>query len=931
MITCSTIDNLHQADTGLTDELLHSVSPEWNIVRKICSLPQGELCLIRNKKNKKGIQSESLLQFARLTIPEESDYLEEVLPRKSELTGLFKDAPNIVPVQDFYMVRKSGEYCCFLQMENMPSLSSMLPACEKGTVPESQVLKAALDICRALIFCQDVGLVHRSISPASIFIDSSGDYRLGYFDLFGNAISSGSSAPESGALSYVAPEQFSGRSCSSSVDLYSLGLVLYQLLNRGRMPFLPSAPLHYSTADIDAANYRRLHGDPLPAIPDADISLQNIIRKCCSIRPEERYPSAREFYSALLSCVRPDMPGYEALTGNGVKAVPQLSVVPAVPAFIKFCGGDPESFADDKKNGGGKDPVQDEIETEEYDLNAPESHIGALPVLVAAAGLIMLILGVAAFLGGKPALQICRPALSNLSQSLSRETEKIFSDSGNRALAAVDEMTVEIPDPVLKKALLSALGLEGDEIRISDTRNVRELILGEGTDSPEEQAAVTSLAGLESFSRLKKLSLRRMNISDSTDLSALTRLKRLRILNLQDNSLSSLESLENLRRLTWLDLSKNRITSLSPLQGMTNLKSLALYENTISDLSPLSSLTGLEELYLDGNDITDITPLSGLTELETLRLDNNRIWDISPLKTLSSLTSLALTGNQITDLASLQESVSIQELWLDSNPIGTLPDLSGMADLLYLNLDNTLISDLSGLSGVQSLEELVLSDNNIWDISPLAQLTGLVYLDLENNSIYEPEPLVGLDSLEVLYLGKNRITGLSSLGKLTKLNTLALQDNQIVQIDPLAPLKGLKSLDLSGNNISSLTALQGMTGLTWLNIGSNSVSDLSPIGVCTELETLQAYRNNITDLTPLNNLLNLKYLVLDSNSVSDLSALKNHQKLERLYIENNTVNDITVLTELKNLNKVYLAGNYLYDYTVLDRFPDTTDVYTQPQ
>ena len=930
MIMQTTTDHLFQSESSLTNELLGSVMPGWETVRIVSASPQGDLYLIRNIR--KNTPSESLLQFTRVTMRELSDRFEGALPDPGGLTDLFKDAPNLVPLQDCHIIRNREECLCFLRMENMPALQSILPACEAGTVPESEVFKAALDICRALIFCHDAGVIHMGISPASIFIDPSGNYRLGYFDLLGKTLVSGSSIPKRGSISYVAPEQFSGRDCSSAVDVYSLGLVLYQLLNRGRVPFLPSAPLQYSTADIDNANYRRLHGGFLPAIPDADINLQGIIRKCCAIRPEDRYSSSRELYRALLSCLRPDLPDHKRLLSSYPETLPQPSVLPELPVYLKKTDTSQDIFPEDTEdNIDEMDLVPDSTGAGEYEAEAPESRIHAAPFVIAAAGLLLIIAGVAVFMVKKPPIQNCRPVLSGLSRSLSHNTIGNISDTGNRALQVIDETSIEIPDPVLKRAVLTALGISGNEVRVSDTRNVKELLLGNSDDAPDPQEAIVSLAGLESFPHLKKLSLCRMNISDTADLSALSRLQRLRTLDLHGNSLSSTDAVKGLRKLTWLDLSRNRISDLSSLQELTELKSLALYENEITDLSGLASLTGLQELYLDSNSITDITPLSNLRELETLRLDNNLVSDISPLRSNTSLGSLTLTGNQITDLSSLGEFSSVQELWLDNNPIGAFRDLSGMTDLLYLNLGNTRISDLSGLADLQSLEELVLSDNYIWDITPLGQLTGLVYLDLENNSISDLMPLAGLDSLETLYLGRNRISDIAALRGLTKLTTIALQDNWISLIDPLALLTDIQSLDLSGNSISSLTALNNYKNLTWLNVGSNSISDLAPLEGCTELETLQAYSNSITDLTPLRNMLKLKYLVLNRNSVSDLSALKNHQNLERLYIEYNNVTDVSVLTELKGLKKIYLAGNILSDTTVLDRFPETTDVYTLPQ
>lgn len=108
-----------------------------------------------------------------------------------------------------------------------------------------------------------------------------------------------------GTISYMAPEIFQGRSYDHTADIYSLGLVLYQLLNKGRMPFLPAED-SYTTQDIDSANYQRLYGMPVPGLTGnhigeerIDSRLDAVVRKACEVDPADRYQTAMEFYDAL--------------------------------------------------------------------------------------------------------------------------------------------------------------------------------------------------------------------------------------------------------------------------------------------------------------------------------------------------------------------------------------------------------------------------------------------------------------------------------------------------------------------------------------------------------------------------------------------------------------------------------------------------------
>ena len=102
-----------------------------------------------------------------------------------------------------------------------------------------------------------------------------------------------------GAWPYMAPEMAGLKNYDSRVDIYSLGLVLYQLLNRNKLPFLdPEKHLH-SAAEREAALRRRLSGEQLPRPRDGSDQLVKVILKACKYDPDKRYASASEMKSAL--------------------------------------------------------------------------------------------------------------------------------------------------------------------------------------------------------------------------------------------------------------------------------------------------------------------------------------------------------------------------------------------------------------------------------------------------------------------------------------------------------------------------------------------------------------------------------------------------------------------------------------------------------
>ena len=91
-----------------------------------------------------------------------------------------------------------------------------------------------------------------------------------------------------GTLKYMAPEVYAGKQFSSNIDTYSLGLVMYELLD-SRSP-----------VSKEAALYQRFSGAQLPRLPRSDEALQSIIMKACAYKPEDRFSSATEMLNELL-------------------------------------------------------------------------------------------------------------------------------------------------------------------------------------------------------------------------------------------------------------------------------------------------------------------------------------------------------------------------------------------------------------------------------------------------------------------------------------------------------------------------------------------------------------------------------------------------------------------------------------------------------
>lgn len=211
-----------------------------------------------------------------------------------------KNAHNIVRYyeNDIQITDRPRRYDIYILMEFLTPLEEYIRT-HDYTVQD--VVKLGLDVLSGLQVCHNNGVVHRDIKDDNIFIAADGSYKIGDFGV--SKVLKNSSKAESmkGTPNFLAPEVYLGRgSYTKSVDLYSLGIVLYRLLNYERNPFLPQFPQQYFTEDEDAAFERRMSGEEAPLPKLGGRALGGVI--CKALRgAQERYQTAEEFMAALQS------------------------------------------------------------------------------------------------------------------------------------------------------------------------------------------------------------------------------------------------------------------------------------------------------------------------------------------------------------------------------------------------------------------------------------------------------------------------------------------------------------------------------------------------------------------------------------------------------------------------------------------------------
>lgn len=163
---------------------------------------------------------------------------------------------------------------------------------------ENEIIKIGRDICTALVLCHGKRIIHRDIKPENIFYNEDGDFKLGDFGIskIMSATPRAAVTTDIGTPEYAAPEQTSGK-YDERVDIYSLGLVLYELGNDNHLPFVCSS--YASAEEMENAMRKRLHGELLPAPSQVSERLAAVILKACSYKADDRYQTAQAFLDAL--------------------------------------------------------------------------------------------------------------------------------------------------------------------------------------------------------------------------------------------------------------------------------------------------------------------------------------------------------------------------------------------------------------------------------------------------------------------------------------------------------------------------------------------------------------------------------------------------------------------------------------------------------
>jgi serine/threonine protein kinase len=203
--------------------------------------------------------------------------------------------PNIVEVYD--VGEDNGEYYIVMEYVEGKHLKALLKKRGKLTVPE--VIDITLQITNGLSVAHDSYIIHRDIKPQNILILENGMIKITDFGIAVamNATQLTQTNSVMGSVHYLPPEQASGKGATLQSDIYSIGILMYELLT-GKLPFRGDNAVEIALKHLK---------EPMPSIrdeiPDIPQSVENIILKATAKNPKNRYSDAREMHEDLKTCL----------------------------------------------------------------------------------------------------------------------------------------------------------------------------------------------------------------------------------------------------------------------------------------------------------------------------------------------------------------------------------------------------------------------------------------------------------------------------------------------------------------------------------------------------------------------------------------------------------------------------------------------------
>ena len=290
--------------------------PGWEVIRKLGEGSFGGVYEIHRTLPDGRVEKAAL---KKLTVPKDNSEIRELYSQsfsKENITAHYKDqmrelvneytltqelngCRNVVFCHDVQCVQHADGigWDIYIRMELLKPLKLVLSA----DYQEMAVLKLGLSLCNALLACQEHHIVHRDIKPENILVSDRGEFKLGDFGI-AKVSEKTATGTMTGTMGYMAPEVANRWHYGAQADIYSLGMVLYWMMNRRTLPFLPFPPTIPTAAQRQEAANRRFAGESFPPPINGSRELKAVVMKACAFSTDKRYQTVRELRRDLYAC-----------------------------------------------------------------------------------------------------------------------------------------------------------------------------------------------------------------------------------------------------------------------------------------------------------------------------------------------------------------------------------------------------------------------------------------------------------------------------------------------------------------------------------------------------------------------------------------------------------------------------------------------------
>ena len=504
--------------------------------------------------------------------------------------------PGIVPIHD---VGHDGDRV-FIVSELVEG-GNLRDRIQQSRATVEQANQWVIEIADALGYAHSQGIIHRDIKPANILLDHHGRALLADFGIAQSANKTGRFAPSIGTLRYMAPEQFDGRDIDPRSDIYSLGVVLYELLT-GELPYSSDQP---ATVKQEIVSGVHLRATGIPA------GLHRICEKAMRLDPKDRFPSAKAFAEEIRNLSK--SPPRNRL------ATPLFILVPLLFMSIFL-------LAPTRSKNGASTPAVKAMDPKWV------AHVSELPADEQIAEVIAK-------------LQELNPEFDG----------KVVTEQENGQVRSWDMRTDQVTDirPLVALKHLRSVNLGGT---YTWKHNGKLVDISPLEGMPIEGLEVTSTL-VEDLSPLRKapLTFLRVDNTNVTDLSPIRNAKLTRLF-IHNTMISDLTPLQGMA-LTYLHMANTQVKDLSVLSGMP-LEDLRCQYCGIKDMKVLEGMP-LHTLEIHGNPISDLSPLAN-SPMQYLNIYKTNITDWSPLKTMRQLKMVAFDFDKERDSEILRSITTLE-------------------------------------------------------------------------------------------------------------------------------------------------------------------------------------------------------------------------------------------------------------------------------